>query len=244
MHETRHVQHPITSGYISIIADNHQLPAFWAHPLMRAEFPSLVLIHESWGLTPHIRACVRHLAETGFYVIAPDLYDGQVATSPEHAAQLAEQLGEAGVPRVAAALGVLEHHNHSNGKVGVVGWEMGGQIAFHMTIYRPDIRAAVIFYARPDHYLTMLPAEETPMLCLYGDSDPTIPQPTLDYMRDTLAASPGKGELVVYPQTATGFFNETLPEYNAAYADDAWNRMLEFLVQRLEPPRRTKTEVY
>lgn len=242
MHETRHVQHPITSGYISIIADDHQLPAFWAHPQMGAEFPALVLIHESWGLTQHVRSCVRRLAETGFYVIAPDLYDGQIATTPEQAAALAAKLGEAGVPRVGAALGVLEHHNHSNGKVGLVGWQMGGEIALHMTIYRPDIKAAVIFYARPDQYLTMLPAEETPMLCLYGDSDPDIPSDTLDRMRDTLAASPGKGELVIYPQTSTGFFNETLPEYNAAYASDAWNRMVEFLVARLEPPRQVRLD--
>jgi carboxymethylenebutenolidase len=242
MHETRHVQHPITSGYISIIAENHQLPAFWAHPQMGAEFPALVLIHESWGLTAHIRGCVRRLAETGFYVIAPDLYDGQVATTPEQAAALATQLGEAGVARVAAALSVLEHHNHSNGKVGVVGWQMGGEIALHMTIYRPDIKAAVIFYARPDHYLTMMPAEETPMLCFYGDSDPNISVDMLEHMRGMLASSPGKGQLVVYPQTATGFFNETLPEYNATYAGDAWNRMVEFLVERLEPPRQVRLD--
>ncbi|MBX3082062.1 MAG: dienelactone hydrolase family protein [Anaerolineae bacterium] len=242
MHETRHVQHPITSGYISIIADDHQLPAFWAHPQVRDEFPALVLIHESWGLTPHIRACVRRLAETGFYVIAPDLYDGQIATTAEEAAALAAQLGEAGVPRIGAALGVLEHHIHSNGKVGVVGWQMGGEIAFHMTIYRPDIRAAVIFYARPDQYLTMMRAEETPMLCLYGDSDPDIPMERLEQMRSMLAASPGKGEVVIYPQTSTGFFNETLPAYNAERATDAWNRMLEFLIKYLEPPRRTKLD--
>jgi carboxymethylenebutenolidase len=239
MHETRYVQYPIVSGYISIIADEHQLPAFWAHPQMRSAFPGLVLIHEGWGLTAHVRNCVRRLAETGFYVIAPDLFDGQVATSEAQAAALAAQLGEAGVPRVSAALGVLAHHNHCNGKVGMVGWALGGEIALHMTVFRPDIRAAVVYYARPDNYLSMMRAEETPLLCFYGDSDPNIPISTLWHMREMLAESPGGGTVTVYPDTQSGFFNETLPAYHPQHAADAWNRMVDFLEVQLEPPRRS-----
>lgn len=93
MFDSRRVQHQITSGFINIVADSHYLPAFWAHPELGGPFPGLVLIHEAWGLTAHIRTLVRRFAELGFYVIAPDLFDRQTAKTAEEAASLQRQLG-------------------------------------------------------------------------------------------------------------------------------------------------------
>jgi carboxymethylenebutenolidase len=245
MNHTRRVQLPVVSGYITIVTDQYQLPAFWAHPQLTKAFPGLVLIHEETGLTPHTRMCVRRLAEMGFYVIAPDLFDGQPPTSADARAEVVAALGEAGVARVSSALSVLRTHNHCNGKVGVVGWQLGGEIALQMTILRQDLRAVVIFYARPDDYMPMLPAEEAPLLAFYGDADPAIPPSMLERMREMLAASPGHGEVVIYPNASTGFFNNAAPTYHEEYATDAWSKMVEFLAAHLEVPRhQQRPQVY
>jgi carboxymethylenebutenolidase len=244
MIETRRMQYPIVSGYVTIIADDHQLPAFWAHPNLTRQFPGLVFIHDAWGLTPHVRMGVRKLAEAGFYVIAPDLYDGRVPANADEASALSASCGDAGVPRASAALSVLRTHNHCNGKVGVVGWQIGGEIALQMSAFRQDLRAVVVFYARPADYLPMMPAEECPMLGFYGDSDPQIPLPIIDQMRVALAASPGKGEIIVYPGATTGFFNNTLPTFHADHAADAWLRMVDFLTVKLDVPRHTNPQVF
>jgi carboxymethylenebutenolidase len=235
MYETRRVQHQITSGFINIVADSHYLPAFWAHPELGGPFPGLVLIHEWWGLTAHFRTQVRRFAELGFYVIAPDLFDGQTANTVEQASILRQQLGEAGLPRVSAALRALETHHRCNGQMGIVGWQLGGELAFHAAIHRTDLKAVVAFYARPDDYLVMLPADETPILALYGENDPTVNPEMIEKVREALAKSPGQGQVIVYPGATTGFFNEELPTYDPQAAADAWHTMLDFLYDHLEP---------
>lgn len=238
MQETRRIQHSINSGYISIIVEDYELPAFWAHPQMTHTFPGLVVVHDNWGLTQQVRTCVRRLAETGFYVIAPDLYDGKPPQSEQEAIEKAAELGESGIPRVSAALGVLKNHNHCNGKIGIIGWQMGGELALNLSVYRQDLLAAVIFYARPDDYLPMLAAEEAPLLGFYGDSDPKIPRDMVQRMGEAVAQSPGGGQVILYSGVGAEFFNESLPTYNADATADAWERMIAFLSKKLEPPQR------
>ncbi len=237
MFETRRVQHRTTSGFISIVADSHYLPAFWAHPDIGGPFPGLVLIHEWWGLTAHMRTQVRRFAEQGFYVIAPDLFDGRIARTADEGLALQQQLGEAGPPRVSAALRALETHNRFNGKIGVVGWQMGGELAYHAAMHRTDLHAVVVFYAKPDDYLTMMIADETPILAFYGDPDTTATPEMIERVRDLLARSPGKGQMIVYPGASTGFFNDELPTYHPQAAADAWQKMLDFLSEHLETRR-------
>jgi carboxymethylenebutenolidase len=129
MFEASHLQHNIVSGYIQIVSDGHYLPAFWAHPDLGGPFPGLVLIHDYWGMTPHIRTQARRFAELGYYVIAPDLFDRQVATSLTQAHALVEQVGETALSHVTTALHALETHLKCNGKIGVIGWGLGGQLA-------------------------------------------------------------------------------------------------------------------
>lgn len=244
MKQARRIQHAIVSGFVQVVVEDRFLPAFWAHPQLSATFPGLILIHDAYGLTSHMRACVRRLAEVGFYVIAPDLYDGAQATSADQAATLAAGLGATGIPRVSAALRALRTHNHCNGKVGVVGWQMGGELTFQIMMMTTNIRAAVIFYARPDDYLPMLAVEEAPMLCIYGDSDPQIPKAMLDRVEAALTKSPGKGQVVVYPNTESGFFNNLLPAYNSEHAADALDKLIVFLSDHLDVPRNRPSQAH
>src|SRR5258708_4753763 len=208
MYETRLVQHQITSGFINVVADDHYLPAFWAHPAVGGVFPGLVLIHGWWGLTAQVRIQVRRFAELGFYVIAPDLFDGQIANIDAQGAVLQQQLGEAGPAKVNAAISALETHNRVNGKMGVVGWQMGGELTYHAAMHRTDLKAAIVFEGRPDNYLTLMPANETPILAFYAGHEANISPELIERVRKALAKSPGKGNVVVYPDASSGFFKD------------------------------------
>jgi len=234
MYESRLVQHQVTSGFINIVADNHVLPAFWAHPEIGGTFPGLVLIHGSWGLTPHMRTRVRRFAELGFYVIAPDLFEGKSASDDAQGDALRNELGEAGPPKVSAALRALETHNRVNGKMGVIGWQMGGDLAYHAAMFRTDLDAVIVFSGRPDDYLTMMPADETPILAFYGEHDHSASPTMIKRVRAALLKSPGKGQVVIYPGVTDGFSNDEGPRYNAEAAADAWGKLLDFLVERME----------
>ena len=63
-------------GYLTLPAEGH------------ARGRGVVLIHEWWGLTDHIKAIADRLAREGFGALAPDLYHGEATKSPDEAGKL------------------------------------------------------------------------------------------------------------------------------------------------------------
>jgi carboxymethylenebutenolidase len=243
MFEASHLQYSIVSGYIQIVSDGHYLPAFWSHPELGGPFPGLVMLHDQWGLTPHVRSQARRFAEQGYYVIAPDLYNRQIAMSPEQAQALIDQVGEAALSHVKAAVHALLTHHKCNGKIGLIGWGMGGGLALQTAIYREDLCAVVTFYSLPDE---VTPAElrmlDEPVLAIFGEQDPRSPAEKIDRWRQLLAGSELGHEIVVYPAARRDFFDDTRATFNADAAEDAWKRALAFFDLHLDVPPRKSIE--
>jgi carboxymethylenebutenolidase len=235
MFESDHVQHNIVSGYIQIVSNGHYLPAFWSHPELGGPFPGLVLLHDQWGLTAHVRSEASRLAQEGYYVIAPDLFNRQVATSPAEAQALVDRVGAAAQAHVAAALHVLRTHHNCNGKVGLIGWGLGAQLALRTAVAREDLRALVIFYelagdVGPDALLTL----HCPLLAIFAGQDPASPAWTVNWLRQVLDGSGTAHEVIVYPGVGHDFFDDTRASFDAEAAADAWRRALGFLNAHLD----------
>jgi carboxymethylenebutenolidase len=229
-----HIEHRINSGYINIIsADQRYISAFWAHPEMGGKFPGLVLLHEWWGLTQHIRTCVRRFAEMGYYVIAPDLYNGVTASSAHQAYAMWQNVKDAKL-HVAESVRALATHSRCNGQIGLIGFQAGGELAYDAVLHRDDLRCGVIFYARPDDYLNTLRDTKIPLLTFYGYSDTSANLHTLILLRDALVNANAHGEVVIYQGATTGFFNDEMPSYHPKAAADAWVKTLDFLAKNLK----------
>jgi carboxymethylenebutenolidase len=167
----------------------------------------------------------------GFYVIVPDLFDKNTARTPEEGAALQQQYIETSLPRIASAIRALITHNRCNSRIAVVGWGMGGELAYQTAMLRQDIKATVVFSARPDPFIPMIPGDETPILAVYGDSDTSINPETLQRLREALSGE-RKGEVVVLPGEA-GFTNDAQPTYNPDSTAKAWEKMVDFLCDYL-----------
>jgi carboxymethylenebutenolidase len=240
MFEASHLQHQLVSGYIQIVSDGYSLPAFWSHPEVGGPFPGLVLLHDYWGLTPHIRAQVRRFAEQGYYVIAPDLFDGLVADTVPQAQALVQHIGETMRPRVTAALRALKTHHRCNGKIGLVGWGIGGRLALQTAVLRDDLRALVTFYGQPDSTLAELRLLNCPFLAIFAEQDADIPPEAVERLRQMLGEVGAAHEVIAYPEAERGFFDDSRPDFHAAAAQDAWNRTMDFLNQHLDVPQATE----
>src|SRR6185437_15963194 len=116
--------------------------------------PGLLVIQEWWGLVPQIKHTADRLAGEGFVALAPDLYRGDYAehTEMDKANELMQSLPPDRAARdMAGAIDFLLGHDAvSGGKVGVIGFCMGGMLTLMIAALQGDkVGAAAPFYGAP-----------------------------------------------------------------------------------------------
>jgi carboxymethylenebutenolidase len=116
---------------------------------------AIVVIQEIFGVNAGIRRKCDTLAEAGYLAIAPDLFwrfaagvelDPDVEPEFQHALELMGKLDQdQAVADLEATIRAARALLPDGGKVGVVGYCLGGRLAF-MTATRTDVDAAVGYY--------------------------------------------------------------------------------------------------
>lgn len=210
-------------------------PGFLATPAT-PHAPGLVLIQEWWGLVSHIKDVATRAAAEGFVVLAPDLYHGEQAKSPDRAGKMLMALD---IPRAAEEILAAGDYLAAQPavepkRVGVMGFCMGGQLALYAAQEYPQrFGAAVDFYGIHPN-VKVDPARVTvPVLLHFAERDKSVP---VDSARSFAARLiEGKGPVEVHYYDADhAFFNDTRPEvYNEEGAELAWQRTLAFLRHHL-----------
>jgi len=242
VYQPDHVEYAIETGRIQIAHEDGQLlPAYWAHPSTGGLFPGLVLVHDWWGLTDAERHLANLLAQSGYYVIAPDLFDGQVASTPQAAYALVEQLGN-GYPLVDAALRALEQHHRCNRCVAAVGFGLGGTLALQAALSRPDLEAAVAFYGFPQRFSGSFADAHAPILAVYGSAEPHVPPDVLALFRAELADAPLPHEWLTIDGAGRDLFAPGETPEAIDHARQAWRALLAFLDRTLAAPSRPPKE--
>jgi len=116
--------------------------------------PGIVLVQEWWGLDSGTKDAAERLGREGFVVLAPDLYHGDLAehTEMDKASQLMTDLPPDRAARdMSGAIDYLAGHDAvTSDGIGVVGFCMGGMLAFLLATGRPDkVKAVLAFYGFP-----------------------------------------------------------------------------------------------
>lgn len=213
-------------------ADGHELSAYVALP---ADEPiaALVVIQEIFGVNAHIRSVADGYAKDGFLCVAPALFDriqpgielGYDGEDMQIARSLIPKLNpNNAVVDVQAA---IEYAVSASGRnVGVIGYCFGGTLAWlSATRLRPT--AAVGYYGgNIGNYATETPT--CPVVLHFGSQDAHIPASDVEKVH---AAHP---EVEIYWYDAGHGFNcDPRASYNAAAAQEARQRSLEFLKKHL-----------
>ncbi len=146
-------------------------------PSGKGPFPTLVAVHEWWGLNDWVKEQGSKLADEGYLTLTVDLYRGKVASDQGEAHELMRGVPEDRAKRdLAAAFDYLKARRDVDPKhVGVIGWCMGGGYAMDMTLLEPTLAAAVINYG----HLATEPADlkkiNAPILGIFGSPRPGNP---------------------------------------------------------------------
>lgn len=201
----------------------------------------VIVIHEWWGLVPHIRDVCDRLASEGFTALAPDLYHGDTVphAEPDEAQKrsMAMELPRA-AQELSGAVDYLVDHPAVRGRgIGVVGFCVGGGLALWLATLRPDqVRAAVPFYGaipwpevQPDWDRLEAAIEGH-----YGERDDWATPDVARAMEADLVSRGKEVRLFTYPGVGHAFFNDARAEaYDEDAARQAWVRTLEFLRAKL-----------
>jgi carboxymethylenebutenolidase len=193
--------------------------------------PAVVVIQEYWGLVPHIKDVADRFAAEGFVALAPDLFHGQIAKSPDEAGKMmmAMRIDEAERDLRGAVTFVLAHPQTSSRRAGMIGFCMGGALSLFAASKNPEVGACAVFYGGHPNVKPDLAALRAPVLGLYAGNDTfASPQKALE-LEKQLKALGKPVEIHIYPNVDHAFFNDTRPEvYNKEAAGDAWSKTIAF----------------
>ncbi len=214
---------------ISLTAeDGHTLSAYRAAP-SGAPRGGVVIIQEIFGVNSHIRKVCDGYAADGYVALAPALFDrvergvsmGYGQADIERGRELRSKVGwDQMVVDVRAAVRALAAEKLT---VGVVGYCMGGSLAWLAATRIDGLAAAVGYYGGA---IADFASEQPrcPVLLHFGETDQSIPREHWDRIR---AVHPGV-PMHIYP-AGHGFNCEERASYHEPSARQARQRTLEFL---------------
>ena len=217
---------------------SREVSGYFAHPADagETELPGIVVIHEWWGLNDNVRAMARRIAGEGYRVLAVDMYDGEVATTPEDAKKLMGGVMEnevAGLETIEAGIEYLKS-SHAT-KLGVIGWCFGGGWSLRSALtFGTNLDAAVMYYGQVKTDPAELRGLDIPLLGIFGAEDDGIPVEDVERM-GALLDSLGKSVTIeIYPDASHAFANPSGERYNAEAAVDAWRKTAAFFANHLK----------
>ncbi len=239
IHDASHVEYTIDSGHISIVTDKGQrVPAYWAHPRLGSKFSGVVLLHDWWGMNTVTRLLANFYAQMGYYIIAPDMFNGRSANTPKEAMQRLEETRDKRYQIVDAAITAMETHHRINKSVAVLGIGMGGTLAFEAALNRDDLEAAIAYAGFPQHFIGQFERATAPILALYGSKEPYTKPVVIKALRDEFATTPLKNEhkVAIIEGAEHEFFSETTDHTKREYGKQVVKHTLDFLEAHLVQP--------
>ena len=195
--------------------------------------PTVILIHEWWGLNDQIRAVAAEYAKQGYIALAVDLYGKPPATTPDGARSLMSSMDPAVATRkLQASVEFLRNHKDSTGKVGSVGWCFGGGWSLN-TALATNIDAAVIYYGNVKKTPEQVATLNAPIMGHFGTLDKNINREMVEGFEESLRIA-GKTDYQFFWYDADhAFANPTGGRYDGEDAMLAWNRTMAFFDEHL-----------
>ncbi|MGY6550754.1 MAG: dienelactone hydrolase family protein [Erythrobacter sp.] len=202
---------------------------------------AIIVIQEIFGVNPGIRQKCDNLAAQGYLALAPDLFwrmKPGIELDPDVEAEFNEALEwmgkfdqDQGVRDIQAAINFLRSE-HGAGKVGCVGYCLGGRLAF-MAAARTDVDASVGYYGVGiDGLLSEKNAIANPLMLHIPTEDGFVDKETQAAMHAGLGDHP-KVILHDYEGLDHGFATEMGERRDEAAATIADARTAAFFTEHL-----------
>ena len=234
--------------------DGTQINGYLARPAGAAgPAPAMIVIHEAGGLGEHIRDVTNRFANIGYVALGVDLYTREGGPPPPGDmqalfARLFSMSDATALGDLEGAADFLRARDDTTGKLGCVGFCMGGRYTLLFAVASDRLDAAVDCWGgfsdkatpdqvstptRPTPPLTLADKLHCPLLAAIGAED-TNPSPEIaEQLRERAGASGQEVKVDVYEGAGHAFFADHRPSYKPDAAAKLWQEIVPFLSRHL-----------
>jgi carboxymethylenebutenolidase len=233
----------MASSWQNAKIDGSNMSLYVSTPESGTAVPGIVVVHGQSGVDNFIKDTTHMLAQFGYAAIAPNLYHRDGAGCKDDNPTRKSRLRDPSIIRdLDGAIGLLKTHPKvDSGKLGIVGFCMGGRLVYLMSAASKDLKAGVMFYGSG----TMVPFGEGPspfdrtreISCpIQGHFGADDKNPSPEDMRkldNELTIFNKAHEFYAYAGAAHAFVNTGSANYRPHAAALSWPKALEFFSRHL-----------
>ncbi len=227
-------EHELTSG----------MKVLEARPEGGQRRPSVVLLHERYGIDQHTKDLGEKLAADGFVALLPDMFhrfdgDREALRRGDARADMADDEALADLDEV---VGFLRGLPHTTGEVGLIGVCQSGRQPLLFAAHRHDVARVAVLYGgvgngdwepserRPSSVAAFIRDLDCPVLGLFGEADHVVSIENVRRFREELEQANKSYRIRIFRGAPHGWLNDTMPgRYRPEAAEEAWSELTSFL---------------
>lgn len=228
--------------YITVTTPDGNFSAYIAHPAVLPA-PVIVVIQEIFGVNADLRDSCDELASQGYLAVSPDLFwrmEPGVDMSDQSEEEWKKGFAlytafnyDTGVADIAATMETARSLPGANGKVGLMGYCLGGLMTF-ITTARKGADVSVVYYGgNTENYLDEADKIQNPLLMHLGEEDEYISKDAQKAIIAALADNPS-AEVFTYPGCRHAFARHRGAHYDKDAAKLANGRTADFFRTHLK----------
>ncbi|WP_340690836.1 dienelactone hydrolase family protein [Hydrogenobacter thermophilus] len=224
--------------------DGVEISGYLAEPEF-TKGPLVIVIHEWWGLVPHIKDVCDRYAREGFFAFGIDLYKGKTADNPDDAGRLMQELMGQRLSEAEAMIKASLDYFKENDigfvgrvqdyRIGMTGFCCGGTCTWYFGAkFSDEFSALAPYYGLYSLVPIDFSAIKAPVLAVHAGKDAFVPLSEVLKAIEECNKYGVKAQFLIYSGVDHAFFNDTRPEvYNEEYAVDVWGKTVEFMKRHL-----------